>query len=46
MLRVFQQRGVGKHGVYSQFIQNNQNDNQLIKSDEIITKNNIKYYQG
>lgn len=46
ILRVFQNRACGQYGVYSRFIKNNQGGNDLITSDDIITANNIQYYQG
>lgn len=46
ILRVFQNRGCGQYGVYSRFIQNNDGTSQLVTTDEIITTNNINYYQG
>lgn len=45
-LRVFQERGVGVVGVYSQFISNSQGQTELILSKDIITQNNIQYYLG
>lgn len=46
ILRVFQDRGVGQFGVYSRFIQNNEGVPELVTTNEIITTNNIQYYQG
>lgn len=46
ILRVFQDRGVGQYGVYSRFIQNNEGVPELVTTNEIITTNNIQYYQG
>lgn len=46
ILRVFQDRGVGQYGVYARFIQNNEGQSELITTNEIITANNIQYYQG
>ena len=46
ILRVFQDRGVGQYGVYARYIQNNAGDSQLVTTNEIITTNNINYYQG
>jgi hypothetical protein len=46
ILRVFQDRGVGQYGVYARFIQNNEGNPELVTTNEIITTNNIQYYQG
>lgn len=46
IMRVFQNRAVGQYGVYARFIQNNDGDSQLVTTNDIITKNNIKYYAG
>lgn len=46
ILRVFQDRGVGQFGVYARFIQNNDGNSQLVTTSDIITTNNISYYQG
>lgn len=46
IMRVFQDRGVGQYGIYSRFIQNNDGNNTLVTTNEIITSNNIQYYQG
>jgi hypothetical protein len=46
ILRVFQDRGCGQYGVYARFIQNNQGEPELVTTNEIITTNNIQYYQG
>ena len=46
IMRVFQDRGVGQYGIYSKFIQNNDGNNTLVTTNEIITSNNIQYYQG
>jgi len=46
ILRVFQNRACGQYGVYTKYIQNNQGENQLIISSDIITANNIQYYKG
>lgn len=46
ILRVFQDRAVGQFGVYARFIQNNQGQAELVTTNEIITTNNINYYQG
>lgn len=42
----YQQRGVGSVGVYARYIKNNQNEQELISTNELITKNNIYYLQG
>lgn len=46
ILRVFQDRAVSQYGVYARFIQNNQGNKELVTTNEIITTNNINYYQG
>lgn len=46
ILRVFQNRKVGQFGVYARFIQNNNGTPSLVTTDEIITSNNINYYEG
>lgn len=46
ILRVFQNRACGQFGVYARFIQNNQGQSELVTTDDIITKNNISYYEG
>jgi len=46
ILRVFQDRGVGQYGIYARFIQNNEGVSDLVTTNEIITTNNIQYYQG
>lgn len=46
ILRVFQDRGCGQYGVYARFIQNNEGQAELVTTNEIITTNNIQYYQG
>ncbi len=46
ILRIFQDRGVGQMGVYARFIQNNEGNTELVTTNEIITTNNINYYQG
>jgi len=45
-LRVFQDRGIGQYGIYARYIQNNAGDSQLVTTNDIITTNNINYYQG
>jgi len=44
--RVFQDRKIGQYGIYGKYIQNNQGQSELVTTDEIITVNNIQYYQG
>lgn len=46
ILRVAQDRGVGQYGIYARFIQNNEGNSELVTTNEIITSNNIQYYQG
>lgn len=46
ILRVFQDRGVGQYGVYAKYIQNNAGESQLVTTNDIITTNNINYYNG
>ena len=46
ILRAFQDRGVGQWGIYARFIQNNAGEPELVTTNEIITVNNIQYYQG
>lgn len=46
IMRVFQDRGVGQYGIYARFIQNNEGVSDLVTTNEIITTNNIQYYQG
>lgn len=46
ILRVFQDRGIGNYGVYARYIQNNEGNPELVTTSEIITTNNIQYYQG
>lgn len=46
ILRGFQERSVGQWGVYARFIQNNEGQSDLVTTNEIITSNNIQYYQG
>lgn len=42
----YHSRAVGSVGIYSRYIQNNQNQQELISTDELITKNNIYYLKG
>lgn len=46
ILRVFQDRGIAQYGIYGRFIQNNEGVPELVTTNEIITTNNIQYYQG
>ena len=46
ILRIFQERGCGQAGIYAKFLQDSGNTNVLTTTDDIITKNNIQYYQG
>lgn len=45
IMRIFQERYCGQVGVYGRFVQNNEGQSELITTDEIITKNNVQYYQ-
>lgn len=45
-LRVFQKRRTGRVGVYAMFIKDNSGNNTLITTDNIITQNNIQYFEG
>lgn len=45
LLVVMQERACGQCGIYSKFVQSN-STNILTTTDEIITKNNIQYYNG
>lgn len=46
ILRVFQERGCGQCGIYAKFIQDSSGTNTLTTTNDIITKNNIQYYEG
>lgn len=46
ILRVFQERACGQVGIYAKFIQDNAGQQVLATTDQIITTNNINYYQG
>lgn len=46
ILRVFQNRAVGQYGVFARFIQNNSGNQELVTTNDIITKGNINYYEG
>lgn len=42
----YHSRAVGSLGIYSKYIKNNQGQQQLIATDDLITKNNIYYLLG
>lgn len=44
--RVFQERACGQMGVYAKFIQGSSGTNILTTTNDIITKNNVQYYEG
>ncbi len=46
ILRVFQSRACGQMGIYAKFIQDSSNTNVLTTTDNIITTNNVQYYEG
>ena len=46
MLLFFQSRGVGQKGIYSKFLQSKDGANIITTTDEIITPNNVNYYDG
>ena len=46
LLYIYHARGVGSIGIYGKYVKNNQGEQELIVSDEIITKNNIYYLAG
>lgn len=46
ILRIFQNRGVAKHGIYTRFIRQATGEQGLITTDNIITANNVDYYSG
>lgn len=46
ILKVFQSKAVGRVGIYTKFVQDNAGAQILTTTDDIITKNNINYYQG
>lgn len=45
-LRVFQERKCGHIGVYAKFIKDNTGTNVLVTVDDIISKNNVEYFDG
>lgn len=46
ILRVFQDRGVGQWGIYTVFVRKNEGNPDLLTTNEIITVNNVQYYDG
>jgi len=46
LLYGYQERGVFSLGIYSKYITNNSGQQELIATDEVITKNNVYYLQG
>jgi hypothetical protein len=46
MLTIFQERRTAVTGIYSKYIQNNENASELITTNTIITPNNYQYYAG
>lgn len=46
ILRIFQERKCAQTGVYSKYLQDSGNTNVLTTTDDIITKNNVQYYEG
>jgi len=45
-LRLIQESGVCRKGIYGKFIQDSGNQNILTTTDEILTKNNVDYYKN
>lgn len=45
-LRIFQERRTGHVGVYAKFIKDNGGNTSLVTTDDIISKNNIEYFDG
>lgn len=45
-LTIFQERKVGRIGVYNKFITDAAGNQQLITTTDIITQNNVQYYNG
>jgi hypothetical protein len=45
-LRIFQQMGTCRKGVYGKFIQDSGGQNILTTTDEILAKNNVDYYEN
>ena len=46
ILRVFQERACANVGIYAKFLQDSGNTNILTTTDDIVTKNNVQYYEG
>jgi len=46
VLRIVQQMAVGRKGIYGKIIQDSDGNNTLVTTDEILTKNNITYYEN
>jgi hypothetical protein len=46
LLYVYQNRAVGNYGIYAKYIQNNNGEEQLVTTNDIITASNVKYLQG
>ncbi len=46
LLYVYQNRAVGNYGVYARYIQNNQGNQQLVTTNDIITVGNVNYMIG
>jgi len=46
ILRVFQEKGCANVGIYAKFLQDSGNTNILTTTDDIVTKNNVQYYEG
>lgn len=45
-LRLFQERKCGHIGVYAKFIKDNSGTNVLVTVDDIVSKNNVEYFDG
>lgn len=46
VLTFFQERKCGQTGIYAKFIRDNAGTNQLVTTSDIITSNNVQYYDG
>lgn len=46
ILTFFQERKCGQTGVYAKFIKDQSGTNQLVTTSDIITQNNVQYYDG
>lgn len=46
LLKIFQDRAVGQVGIYTKFVQDSGGSQILTTTDDIITQNNINYYEG